>query len=208
MKYLAVSLSLLMAGHAHAGELRPLADDGSLCVADRAALMALDYWVFDQEAEGIRAVAAKPGCGVVAADVYRDYHGALRAKGEPVMITLPNGEAWTMSETGEMSILYWHEGQLRAFAGDADGAASLFEQSLKTADISHYGWDEYVRGSIAFLRGDLDALTAAREAMAGKVTAGYDAINLGVLDGLIACFGRSYTEAYGAPECNRRPAAP
>ena len=121
------------------------------------------------------------------------------------MITLPNDEEWPISETGEMSILYWHEGQLRAFAGDEEGAAYLFEQSLNTPETSHYGWDEYVRGSIAFLRSDLGALEAAREAMAGKTSPGYGDLNLGVLDGLIACFGRSYKEAYGAPECNRRP---
>lgn len=204
---LAVFLGLPGVSCAHAEAPPPLADDGSPCVADRAALMARDYWAFDQEAEGIRAVMAKPGCGLVAADLYRDYHAALRARGAPVMITLPNGEAWAMSETGEISILYWHEGQLRAFAGDGEGAVSLFEQSLNTPEASHYGWEEYVRGSVAFLRGDLDTLKAAREAMEGKVSPGMDDINLGVLDGLIACFGRSYSDAYGAPECNRRPGA-
>lgn len=207
MNYLAAFLGLLLAGCAHAAEALPITEEDPQCVTDRAALMALDYWAFDQGADGIRAALAKPGCELVAADLYRDYHATLRARGAPVMITLPNGEEWPMSETGEMSILYWHEGQLRAFAGDGEGAASLFEQSLKTPEESHYGWDEYVRGSIAFLRGDLQALTAAREAMAGKEAPGYGDLNLGVLDGLIACFGRSYKEAYGAPECNRRPAA-
>jgi len=207
MKYLTAFLGLLIAGYAHAAEPARIAEEGSPCVADRAALMALDYWAFDQGTEGVRSVMATPGCELAAADLYRDYHAALRARGAPVMITLPNGEEWPMSETGEMSILYWHEGQLRAFAGDGEGAASLFEQSLKTPEVSHYGWDEYVRGSIAFLRGDIQALMAAREAMAGKTAPGYGDLNLGVLDGLIACFGRSYKEAYGAPECNRRPAA-
>ena len=205
MNYLAAFLGLLLASCAHAAEPARIAEEGSPCVADRAAFIALDYWAFDQGAEGIRSVMATPGCELAAADLYRDYHAALRARGAPVMIALPNGEEWPISETGEMSILYWHEGQLRAFAGNAEGAASLFEQSLKTPEVSHYGWDEYVRGSIAFLRGDLEALEAARAAMAGKTSLGYGDLNLGVLDGLIACFGRSYKEAYGAPECNRRP---
>jgi len=32
-----------------------------------------------------------------------------------------------------------------------------------------------------------------------------DNLNLGVVDGLIACFNRSYKEAYGNKACNRRP---
>lgn len=32
-----------------------------------------------------------------------------------------------------------------------------------------------------------------------------DNINLGVVDGLIACFDRPYKDAYGAVECDRRP---
>lgn len=79
MKYLAAFLGLLLAGCAYAAEpLRVAGEDGP-CVADRGALMALDYWAFDQGTDGIRAVVEKPGCELVVADLYRDYHAALRA---------------------------------------------------------------------------------------------------------------------------------
>ena len=168
--------------------------------------MAMSYWEFDQSPEGVRSVLDKPGCREASADLIRDYHASLRAKAAPVTHVFPEGEM-TFSENGEVTLLYWHEGQVRAMDGDTEHAVELFRRSIEPAAKSYAGWNEYVRASIAFLEGNLDALNAEREALSGKVSPGYGDLNLGVVDGLIACFGRSYAEAYGSADCNRRPNA-
>lgn len=172
------------------------------CVEDRSAFMAMDYWTFDQAPEGVRSISDRPGCDAAAADLTRDYHAMLRERGEPVTHDY-DGQTVTMSEDGEMSILYWHEGQLRAFAGNVGAAANLFRKSLKPEEENYQGWNQYALASIAFLEKDLEALQGYRGALAERVPD--DNLNLGVVDGLIACFDRSYADAYSAADCNRRP---
>ena len=164
--------------------------------------MAMDYWTFDQAPDGSRAVLDKPGCELAGADLIRDYHAALRARGEPVTHAFEQGSV-TFSETGEVPLLYWHEGQVRAMNGQAEQAAALFRKAIKPEDQNVMGWNEYARASIAFLVRDRAALEAERSNLAARVPA--DNLNLGVVDGLIACFGRSYKEAYGDTACDRRP---
>lgn len=76
-------------------------------------------------------------------------------------------------------------------------------------------WNEYVNASIAFLERDLAALRAARVRLADlPVPSDFAALdgsavrhdpvwplNLDVVDGLLACFGKPYEEAYGTAEC-------
>lgn len=183
-------------------EPEQLAADGSACIEDRAGLLGLEYWDFDQSPEGVRAVLDKPGCLIAGADLIRDFHAALRADAKPVRHTFPEGEI-TFSEAGEMRILYWHEGQARAFAGQTPEALSLFARSMDSAEENHGGWNEYVRATIAFLSGDLDALKAEREAMARLGSAA--SVNLTVVDRLVRCFGQSYQEAYGSERCAEAP---
>ncbi|MCA8893147.1 MAG: hypothetical protein KDA56_15320 [Hyphomonas sp.] len=178
------------------------AADGTPCVTDRDAYMAMDYWTFDQMPEGLQSVSDKPGCELAAADLVRGYHASLRAKGEPVSHTFPEGEV-RFSDNGEVTLLYWHEGQIRAMHGQSRAALCLFRRSIKPEEQSFGGWNEYVRATIAFIEGNRSALEAERANLVAKVPA--DNLNLGVVDGLIACFGRSYANAYGAAECNRRP---
>lgn len=180
-------------------------NDGTPCIADKAALMAMDYWTFDQAPDGLRAVYIKPGCELSAADLVRDFHAALRARGEPVTHMFPAGTV-TFSETGEMPILYWHEGQMRAFEGQTEEAIRLFRLSGKPEQKNAAGWNQYVFATIAFLEGDRAELEAQRMELAARVAP--DDLNLGVVDGLLVCFGRSYKDAYGAPECDRRPERP
>lgn len=77
-----------------------------MCTFDRAKLLALDEYSFDQDINGgWRAVAQHEQCTEVAADLIREYretHGLVS------------------------TILYWHEGQLRATAGSTDEAIRLF----------------------------------------------------------------------------------
>jgi hypothetical protein len=180
----------------------PLAEDGTPCIANRDALMAMDYWTFDQDPVGYQEVYAKAGCDLAAADLIHDYHAALRAMGEPVTHTFPQGTV-TFGEKGEVSTLYWHEGQIRAFAGETELAASLFRLSVDTDAYRNPPKRHYAFATIAFLEHDRDALQAERDALAA--IAPENDLNLGVVDGLIACFGKPYKEAYGAPECDRRP---
>jgi hypothetical protein len=137
---------------------------------------------------GWRAIAQHEECTTIAADLIRDYREA-------------HGSTST--------ILYWHEGQLRASAGSTDEAIRLFEKSRKTDDA--YGWNLYADASIAFLKHDLPALLAARAALArlprpkdfdprdakGNVVNVTWPLNLNVVDGFIRCFNRPYKEAYG-----------
>jgi len=180
-----------------------LADDGTACIADRDALMHLDFWTFDQDPErGVRKVLDKPGCDLAAADLMADYHAALIGKGERVAYKFPDQEV-TFSETGEVGMLYWHEGQVRAFAGQTDRAIDLFRKSV-SADIDNSAAKQhYALATIAFLEHEKDGLLVERKALAE--IAPPDDLNLGVVDGLVACFGKSYKVAYGAPECDRRP---
>lgn len=180
----------------------PLADDGTPCIADRDAFMAMDYWTFDQDPDGSRTVFAKPGCELAGADLVRDYHAALREKGEPVTHAFPQGTI-TFSETGEVAMLYWHEGQVRAFEGQTELAIRLFEKTIAAGWRNNAGNHHYALATIAFLKHDYDSLMAERAGLAGSVKPGD--LNLGVVDGLIACFDRSYKDAYGTVECDRRP---
>lgn len=173
------------------------------CIEDREAYFSLDYWTFDQDVErGYRSVALTRGCELAAADLVRDYHALLREKGQPVTYVYDQREI-TLSTTGEVSILYWHEGQIRAFEGQTQRAIDLFKLSLKPEENNHRNWNEYALASIAFLQNDFPELLRQRTKMASGERP-FD-INLGVVDGLIACFGATYREAYGSDQCNRRP---
>ena len=172
-----------------------LATASTRCDYDRTAMLALDQRAFDQDMEGgWRRLARDPACRIAAADLiraYREAHG-------------PGG-----------GILYWHEGQLRAGAGQTEAAIALFHQSRNPDDP--FGWDHYVDASIAFLRRDRAALLAARDALArlprpsdfeprdpqGRPIQLAWPPNLNVVDALVACFGRPYEEAY---DCRPEPA--
>lgn len=179
------------------------------CEADRARLLALGEDAFDQDMSGgWRALAAKPGCKLAAADLLRDYRQA-------------NGN--------EARILYWHEAQLRAMAGQSEAAIGLMERSRQPAENDKAGWNPYVDASIAFLRKDRAALDKARKDLAavpypnnpdmpplkdgvvdlpmkgGKTMKMRWPPNIDVVDGFITCFDKSYEDAY-ASAC--RPPAP
>jgi len=161
------------------------------CPVDNRAMLALGMDAFDQDmAGGWRAVSQRPGCEARAADLVRDYRIFTQQR---------------------LSTLYWHEAQLRANLGENEAAVRLMEQSRKPDD--QRGWNPYVDATIAFLRNDRPALTAARERLAAlprpadfeerTLPGGYRIrwpLNLDVVDGLIRCFGRPYRNAY-APEC-------
>lgn len=186
-----------------------IAEDSPPCFEDRAALLALDQDAFDQDMNGgWRAVAARSHCVGAAADLLHDYREQQIAAGVG---------------PGGLSILYWHEGQLRAgLNGRAEmtRAIALFEQSRKQEDSA--GWNLYVDGTIAFLKQDADGLKSARAELAALPLPDWfaEAVvnteklygftpkwppNLDVLEAFQRCLGKTYNEAYGSAECRNAP---
>ena len=167
---------------------------GQPCAYDAEKMMSLSLRDFDQDLNGgWRSLAHTPGCQKAAASLIRRYR----------------------KEHGPASILYWHEGQLRAQVGQTGRAVRLFDLSRKPAASDPNGWNHYVDATIAFLKRDRPALLKARSRLAAlpkpkdfsPTATGPSGIritltwppNLNVVDGLIACFGKSYEEAYGRP---------
>ncbi len=178
-----------------------------LCAYDEDALLALDENAFDQDLTGggggWRAIANRPGCELAAADLLAAY----RAKHPTVG-----------------SLLAWHEGQMRASAGQYEQAIPLLAAARKPAEQDLAGWNAYVDATVAFLRQDKAALLAAQTRLAAvsypegtgmpPLKDGYFELptqpgqptmrmrwppNIEVVDGLVACFGKPYAEAYDAP---------
>ncbi|MEM7328053.1 MAG: hypothetical protein AAF437_04885 [Pseudomonadota bacterium] len=173
------------------------------CVGDAGLYLDQDFWTFDQNAEyGWRSISAKPDCDLAAADLISLYHRKLRTAGVPVIIDHPQGTV-TLSDTGEIYLLYWHEGQIRASQDQTQHAVSLFHKSIKPEAQNYGAWNEYVLASIAFLENDLGELTRQRKLLAQKI--GDNKANLRIVDGLIACFGKPYATAYGSDACDDRP---
>ncbi|WP_240339107.1 hypothetical protein [Novosphingobium sp. BW1] len=164
------------------------------CAIDRDALLALDQPAFDHDLEGGWRILAARGCHTQAADLIRD---------------------WRQIHRAQDAILTWHEGQMRAFAGDYAAAITLFKRSRKPADRDDFGWNLYVDGSIAFLSGDRTKLRGARAELAamakpdiwarlqdtdGRPTSTPWPPNLHVLDAFMRCWGMPYREAYSCPK--------
>lgn len=166
------------------------------CNYDRPAMLALSEDAFDQDLQGGWRALDLRGCHAEAAELleaYRQEH--------------PGDRPW---------LLAWHEGQVRASIGQTAAALALFEQSRKPPTEDKAGWNHYVDGTIAFLKQDRRGLEAARARLAalpppakgltmtisGKSVPVPWPLNLNVLDGFLACFGKSYQEAYG-PGCSK-----
>jgi len=174
------------------------------CAYDRATMLALTPEKFDQDKQGgWRPLAAKPSCRAAAVELLAAYRKAH----------------WRELAPWQLHISYWHEGQIRALMGQNTEAVPLLLAGVDPAQAIDPA--DYALGTVAFLQHDLEALRAARGRMAAqprpawfdKVAAEMQARehvtpqwppNLDVLDGLIACFDKTYDEAYG--DC--RPKAP
>jgi len=196
-------LALLAAAAAAQIATAPVTKPPPSCSYDRAAMLALDQHSFDQDMSGGWRKLALQGCDLAAADLIRD---------------------WRVAHGSEADILYWHEGQLRANAGQTPQAIELFEKSRKpAAEDAPLGWNLYVDGSIAFLRRDRASLEQARAKLAslprpawfnptgpdGKPLSIAWPLNLHVLDSFLRCWDKNYKEAYGcAPPVVKVPVRP
>jgi hypothetical protein len=169
------------------------------CAHDRAALLALSPDAFDQDRDGgWRPLAEKTECQETAADLLAEYRAAH----------------WGSLAPGDLHVNYWHEGQIRASVGQTERAVRLLMAGVNP-EVQGDGFQEYAIGTAAFLNGDHEGLQAARDRLAAlpppadwaETVASFRQqfgvevkwpANLDVLDGLLACFGRPYDEAYGA----------
>lgn len=174
------------------------------CIGDRDETLAFDIEQFDRTpGSGWRPIAEVEGCEIAAADLIAEYRETRISPDDP------------RSE----SSLAWHEGQLRATAGQTDRALNLFSRTYReniehNADVS---WNLYVAATIAFLKQDRAALDAAHEelrtlpepdfwAAAVERTQekyGFTPVwpsNLNVVEKFQHCFSSSYKEAYSGCE--------
>jgi len=172
----------------------------SSCAYETAPFLQQDFQTFDQTDEGWRGLARKD-CFVEAAELIAVYHAALAGD----------------LDARERSGLDWHEGQMRAFAGETEAAIELFE---RTREGRNAVMEAYLDATLAFLEGDRAGLEAARERLlAVPEPEGFAAsiatfrerfpdhdppvwpVNLHLVDRLRACFGESYAIAYSG-ECD------
>lgn len=174
------------------------------CIHDKPALLELEIQQFDRTiGEGWRPIASKAGCELVAADLIAEYR---KTRLDP-------------EDDRSAAALSWHEGQMRAAAGQSERAIDRFNGTYRqperhNADVA---WNLYVRATIAFLEEDRELLDAthhelvtlpepdfwAAAAKRTKETYGYEPLwpnNLNVVEAFQRCFNKSYAEAYG--ECN------
>jgi len=169
----------LFAGRAHAQTTeRDAADPTCQERLDRLVddgVLALDFQAFDQTMDGGWRVLMDAGCFAAS--------GALI-------------DAWTEARPDHDMrwLLRFHAGQAYAFAGEPGKAIARFAEGHRSGAIRV--WDLYVEANIAFLRGDRAELERLRAAMAEMGTPEQPAMNLDVVDRLLAHFGRSYRYAY------------
>ena len=162
------------------------------CLHDKAAMLALDERAFDQNMTGGWRALSNVGCEAAAADAIRDWRAAH-------------------PQSSSTFLLNWHEGQMRANAGQTAEAIALFETSRKSIEQdAGFGWNLYVDGTIAFLKRDAAAFEAARAKLAalprpakfnpigpdGKPLVIRWPLNLNVLEGFQRCWGQPYKQAY------------
>jgi hypothetical protein len=188
MKYVIAMFVWMLAGGAQAAD----------CSYDAAALLAQDVATFDQSPSGWRSVGEVGGCELAGAELiaaYRIHNAATLVDGDPDAIEMLN----------------WHEGQLRAIAGEARPAIDRMNLAGMNANPANA---LYVQATAAFLARQRPALEAIRtqlaalpqpewfaEAQTQQRAAGREISwppNLDVVDGLIACYDRPYREAYSA----------
>lgn len=187
-----IAALLLVAAQADA-PAKPAEPD---CSYDLEEILALDRDAFDQDipSGGWRGLS-NDGCYEEAAELIRE---------------------WRHEKRDHNSILYWHEGQMRAYAGQTTEAIALFELTRKSQDFdAGFGWNHYVDGTIAFLQGHREGLARAIERLSAvpkpevnRFTRADGAVvqmswppNMDVLRKFEVCWGRPYSEAYGSVNC-------
>ena len=201
--------AICLAAVAAMGCSAPGADNASVekCIPNAGKLLALDFIAFDQDPSGgWRSVGAQTGCDGAIADLIARYR---KSKGK---------------SPEKAKMLEWHEAQARAMAGQTDRAVKILQhRPEEERPEAQPFYDEpaalYRDATIAFLVKDRPALEAARAKLASlpeppdftmlktafrqKFPTSAPPVwpmNLDTVDGLVACFGKRYKQAY-ATEC-------
>ncbi len=165
------------------------------CPKPTAAMLALSLHDFDQTDAGWRSLESE-GCEATTADAIARYRS-------------DNAVRLADDDTGTLD---WHEGQMRASAGQTEAAIALFEAGLEATDDT---FRPYHEATIAFLKKDRPAFDAARARLLAlpepqaftRAKARYAEtypdlpplqwpLNRDIVDGFAACFDRPYREAY------------
>jgi hypothetical protein len=108
-------------------------------------------------------------------------------------------------------LLYWHEVQMRAMAGQYDAALPLLVGARMPANIEaevRLPWNVYVDATMAFIKRDRTDLQSARNTLAtlpSDYFQGRPPSNLNVVDGMLRCFDRRYAEATGRACVQQNP---
>ena len=162
------------------------------CSYDLEAMLALDRNAFDQTLpDGGWRDLYERGCYAEAAELIR---------------------AWRHEKRDHASILYTHEGQMRAYAGQTEQAIALLRLTYKPVDRdARFGWNFYMDGTIAFLERDREGLDTAiarlqavpqPQGSARMVDAQGNPVeiiwppNMNVLRAFEKCWERTYREAF------------
>ncbi|MFQ5347585.1 MAG: hypothetical protein ACE5ED_07045 [Rhodothalassiaceae bacterium] len=166
--------------------------------AERERLLALDTEAFDRTANGGWRPWFEAGCLADTAALIEAYLAA-----HP-------------DTAGAAPELRFHAAQVHAFRGDYAAARAHLRQATYPEDRRDPSrpdaWNVYMRATDAFLARDRDALTGLYRLMGGEEEAAAEPHSLfgppprrrqrmpylDVVRGLLACFDRSYKEAYGA----------
>jgi hypothetical protein len=190
IKVLSAALILIFSAYfAHAEKLPTNADPCNIQPSQLESLLALPTAKFDQDQSGGWRFYSQHRCYLQGAMLIDAYVADKPAK---------------MTEM-DHRILSFHAGQLYAMAGLKTIAVRRMMRSLslhQEADNA-LDWNPYVLATVAFLQGDRKELTHQRAQLAAAKPTQGNKINLGVVEGLVSCFGKSYDEAYS--KC--RPAA-
>lgn len=196
MRYLVGMIALLLLALAQPEAPDPQPKPQPDCSYDLDAMLELDRQAFDQDLPdgGWRGLSRK-GCDEAAAELIRE---------------------WRHEKRDHTSVLYWHEGQMRASVGQTEEAIALFELTRSSIDDdADFGWNHYVDGTIAFLRGHREGLERAKARLSkvpepadnsftrpdGTVIQMNWPPNMNVLKRFEYCWGRSYNDAYGSEDC-------
>lgn len=168
--------------------------DTDQCNVELKKYLVQDLRKFDASPDGWRGLTAKGICRKEAADLIHDYR-------EHHNLTI--------------HVLFFHEAQLRLFNQNYRHALLLLRNSFVPRAEDKFGWNDYVRATMAFAKRDVDALKTFGDKIASlpypenSELVGIDGQkvkmkwprNLEVVDGLLKCFDKDYETAYATPEC-------
>lgn len=184
-KVLSVALLLICPAHfAHAEKVKSQINADSCIIqpSQLESLLTLPTAEFDQDQSGGWRPYLQNGCylqGAMLIDAY----------------VADKPEKMTEVEHRNLS---FHAGQLYAMAGlKSIGAGRILGSlNLQEKPDSDLAWNTYVLATAAFLQGDKQELVDQRAQLAAARPTDGNKINLGVVDGLVSCFDKSYNEAY------------